>query len=66
MRSVTANTRRETMTEKEKSRLRAKAAKLTNPKPVELPSGAWRCQVMVEGKRISIVDSDPEVAQTLA
>ena len=62
MRNVTANTRRETMTEKEKSRLRAKAAKLTNPKPVELPSGAWRCQVMVEGKRISIVDSDPEVA----
>ena len=45
---------------------RAKAAKLKSPKPIELPSGAWRCQVMVQGKRISVVDDDPEVAHTKA
>ena len=45
---------------------RAKAAKLKSPKPIELPSGAWRCQVMVQGKRISVVDEDPEVAHTKA
>lgn len=39
---------------------------LTNPTPVQLPSGAWRCQVMVEGRRISVVDDDPEVAHTKA
>ena len=33
---------------------------------IELPSGAWRCQVMVQGKRISVVDDDPEVAHTKA
>ena len=48
--------------DKERAKLRAKAAKLTNPKPVELPSGAWRCQIMANGERISIVDDDPEVA----
>ena len=45
---------------------RAKAGKLKSPKPIELPSGAWRCQVMVQGKRISVVDEDPEVAHTKA
>lgn len=40
--------------------------KLTNPTPVQLPSGAWRCQVMVQGQRISVVDDDPEVAHTKA
>lgn len=40
--------------------------KLTNPTPVQLPSGSWRCQVMVKGKRISVVDDDPEVAHTKA
>lgn len=40
--------------------------KLTNPTPVKLPSGAWRCQVMVQGRRISVVDDDPEVAHTKA
>lgn len=45
---------------------RKKAAKLKAPRPVELPSGSWRCQVMVNGKRISVVDDDPEVAHAKA
>lgn len=45
---------------------RKKAAKLTNPTPVMLPSGSWRCQVMVNGERISVVDEDPEVAHAKA
>ena len=54
------------MTEQEKhwAKNRTKAAKLTSPKPVELPSHAWRCQVMIQGRRISVVDDDPEVAHT--
>lgn len=40
------------------------AKKLTNPTPVQLPSGSWRCQVMVNGKRISVVDDDPNLANT--
>ena len=40
--------------------------KLTNPTPVQLPSGSWRCQVMVSGKRISVVDQDPAVAHAKA
>lgn len=43
-------------------KMRKKAAKLTNPTPVELPSGAWRCQVMCQGRRLSTVDADPEIA----
>lgn len=50
------------MTESEKKRLRAKAAKLSNPKPRELPSGLWRCEKMVRGVRISETDADPAVA----
>ena len=42
------------------------AKKLTNPTPVQLPSGSWRCQVMVNGKRISVVDDDPVVAHAKA
>ena len=42
------------------------AKKLTNPTPVRLPSGSWRCQVMVAGKRISVVDDDPAVAHAKA
>ena len=36
------------MTGKDKywAKMRAKAEKLKNPKPVELPSHAWRCQVI--------------------
>lgn len=50
------------MTEAEKKKMRAKAAKLSNPKPRELPSGAWRCEIKVNGERISVVDDDPAVA----
>ena len=41
------------MTEQEKlwAKRRVKAAKLSGPKPVELPSHSWRCQVMVDGRR---------------
>ena len=45
---------------------REKAAKLRNPTPQELPSHAWRCQVMVNGERQSFVDEDPEVAHAMA
>ena len=48
------------MTELEK--MRKKAAKLTNPTPVELPSGSFRCQITVYGKRYSAVDKDPTIA----
>ena len=56
------------MTGKDKywAKMRAKAEKLKNPKPVELPSHAWRCQVMLQGRRISVVDEDPEVAHAKA
>ena len=50
------------MTEQERKRNRAKAAKLRAPKPQELPSGQWRCQVMVGGKRVSFTDDDPVAA----
>lgn len=49
------------MTEKEKKRLYERVEKL-KPRPVELPSGKWRCQSMVEGKRLSVVEDDPFVA----
>lgn len=52
------------MTAQEK--MRSKAKKLTDPRPVELPSGKWRCQVTVDGKRHSIMDADPEVAHIKA
>lgn len=47
---------------------REAAAKLSRPRPVELPSGRWRCQVMVNGKRIDVIEDDPAVAhaKTLA
>lgn len=54
------------MTEAEKKKMRAKAAKLTSPKPRELPSGAWRCEIMVQGQRISVVEDDPETAHAKA
>lgn len=43
-----------------------KTTRLKNPTPVQLPSGSWRCQVMVSGKRISVVDEDPAVAHAKA
>jgi len=36
------------------------------PTPQKLPSGMWRCQVMVDGKRVSVVDKNPAVAQAKA
>lgn len=54
------------MTEQERKRNRAKAAKLRAPKPQELPSGQWRCQVMVDRKRISVVEDTPEGAHAKA
>lgn len=32
------------------------------PKAVKLPSGAWRCQVMVDGVRFSVTDADAKKA----
>lgn len=45
---------------------REAAAKLSRPRPVELPSGRWRCQVMVNGKRLDIIEDDPAVAHAKA
>lgn len=36
------------------------------PSAVQLPSGKWRCQVMVSGQRVSVVEDDPKVAQAKA
>lgn len=36
------------------------------PTPQKLPSGMWRCQVMVDGKRIGVIDKIPSVAQAKA
>lgn len=54
------------MTEQERKRNRAKAAKLRAPKPQELPSGQWRCQVMINGVRHSVIDEDPVLAHSKA
>lgn len=45
---------------------RRQAKSLKNPSPVELPSGRWRCQVTVNGKRVSIVEDDPKTAHAKA
>ena len=52
--------------EKMQEKRRKRAAKLKNPTPVELPSGNWRCQVTVNGRRESVVNEDPEVAHAEA
>lgn len=49
------------MTESEKRKMRARAARLS-PRPVELPSGRWRCQTTVNGRRIGVVEDTPELA----
>lgn len=57
------------MTQQEKQlrdRRRRRASVLRNPTPVELPSGAYRCQVTVCGQRISVTDADPDVAHAKA
>lgn len=43
-------------------KMRKKAAKLSNPKPVELPSGSFRCRLRVGEKYITATDKDPEIA----
>lgn len=53
------------MTEREKKQLLARADKL-KPRPVLLPSGSWRVQIMVDGERISITSETPERAHALA
>lgn len=45
---------------------REAAAKLSRPRPVELPSGKWRCQVMVDGKRFDVIEDDPATAHAKA
>lgn len=42
------------------------AAKLSKPKPVLLPSGSWRCQIMVRGRRIDVIEGDPALAHAKA
>ena len=37
-------------------------SKVRIPTPEQLPSGAWRCRVMVDGRKYSITDDDREVA----
>ena len=53
------------MTEKEKSRLLARAEKL-KPKPVLRPSGKWGCQIMVRGNRVYVDGDTPEEANANA
>ncbi len=48
--------------EKLQKKRRETAKKLSRPRPIELPSGKWRCQLMVNGERISVIDEDPAVA----
>lgn len=55
-----------TKSEKEQKKKRDTAAKLSRPTPIELPSGAWRCQIMVKGQRIDVIDDDPAVAHAKA
>lgn len=40
--------------------------KTKRPTPKKLPSGAWRCQVMVNGKRISVTEDTAKLAQAKA
>lgn len=54
------------MVDKKLKKQREIAAKLSRPRPVELPSGSWRCQIMVQGKRIDVIEDDPAVAHAKA
>lgn len=40
--------------------------KTKRPTPKKLPSGTWRCQVRVDGKRVSVTDEDKKVCQAKA
>ena len=46
--------------------LQMKKNKSKLPTAVQLPSGRWRCQVMVHGKRVSVVEDDAKTAQAKA
>lgn len=54
------------MDSKKVKKQREVAKKLSAPKPIELPSGKWRCQVMVQGRRIDVIEDDPAVAHAKA
>lgn len=54
------------MTEAEKKKMRKIAAKLSKPTPRERPNGKWRCEIMIEGQRISVTEDDPAVAHAKA
>lgn len=54
------------MVDKKLKKQREVAAKLSRPRPVELPSGSWRCQVMVQGKRYDVIEDDPALAHAKA
>lgn len=51
---------------KKVKKYREAAAKLSKPRPVELPSGKWRCQMMVKGQRIDVIEDDPTIAHAKA
>lgn len=53
------------MTSKEQKRLLERASKL-KPKPELLPSGRWRCRVMVDGEKASALGDTPEEANAKA
>lgn len=40
--------------------------KTRRPTPKKLPSGSWRCQVMVNGTRVSVTDEDKNICQAKA
>lgn len=54
------------MDSKKLKKQRETAAKLSRPRPVELPSGKWRCQMMIGGRRIDVIEDDPAVAHAKA
>lgn len=40
--------------------------KKKRPTPKKLPSGSWRCQIMVNGARISVTDENKDICQAKA
>lgn len=54
------------MDDRKLKKQRETAAKLSKPRPIELPSGKWRCQVMVSGRRIDVIEDDPVTAHAKA
>lgn len=55
-----------TKNEKLQAKRREIAAKLSRPKPAELPNGMWRCQIQVNLRRLDVIDEDPAVAHAKA